>query len=103
MSGWVVFMQSIGEHIISVGRYGKRNYAEEVCKSYVIETLRLMITMYIHRMISLNQAKKTISLSPRGIQQMKNDLFTINTWIVDNTLPQECHDEKKMLQILCQK
>jgi hypothetical protein len=67
-----------------------------------VETSRLMIIMYINRMVTLHQAKKSTTLSPRGIQQMKSDLKTIYSWVAENTLPEECIAEKKLLQILFQ-
>ncbi len=67
-----------------------------------VETSRLMIIMYINRMVTMHQMKKSTTLSPRGIQQLKSDLKTIHSWIVDNTSFEECQAEKKILQILFQ-
>lgn len=67
-----------------------------------VETSRLMIIMYINRMVTMHQTKKSTTLSPRGIQQLKSDLKTIYSWIIDNTSFEECQAEKKILQILFQ-
>ena len=67
-----------------------------------METLRLMITVYVNNMIICYRSNKNIKVSKEGINQLILDLQIIHSWSIEYINPQLVQFEISFLLMLIQ-
>jgi len=68
----------------------------------LVETCRLVITVYVNNMIVCYKGNKSIKVSKEGIHQLILDLQTIHSWTIEHINPQLVQFEVSFLLMLIQ-